>query len=203
MFRTSRTSQPGDRIGLGRSFVFLCLLISFSACAAHAATRVVDQAGGGDHTSIGAAVAAASDGDTILIGAGRYIESIDTPKALVFSGKDPDAVFWERHPDGWYSLEFDNAAYGEVHGIRFTDVGPGLAFSDVAGPSLVTNCRFEGLSFPDVAGAAIYSRDQVIEILDCHFVDCHTTGAGWGPGAVYLYSLVEGGRVAGCTFENC
>lgn len=192
----------GKQCGVFALLLFLSPgLLTFGT--ATATTWVVDHAGGGDTVTIDAAVTLASDGDTILIGAGTYIETVTTAKALVFIGKDPDAVFWEKHPDGFYSLSFNGAAYGQVHGIRFTTVGPGLNFWNCLGPSLVTACRFEGLSVPEVAGAAIYSNGQIIEILDCQFIDCHTTGTGWGAGAVYLYSLVEGCRIADSWFENC
>ncbi len=192
-----------DRGARTLRFIALPLLFLVLPSSAVAATWSVDQAGGGDRTTITAAVSSASDGDTILIGAATYIEAVTTSKALVFIGKDPDAVFWQKDPDGWYSLTFNGAAYGEVHGIRFSAVGPALCFTNCTGPSLITNCRFESLIFPNVAGAAVYSMGQILEILDCAFIDCHTTGQDWGPGAVYLYSLVEGCRIADSSFENC
>ena len=53
---------------------------------------VVDQSGGGDFATIAEAVAAATDGDTILIRPGRYVETVEiddtslSPSAAMASG---------------------------------------------------------------------------------------------------------------------
>ncbi len=61
--------------------------------AATAGTITVDPAGGGDHTTIGAAVEAAIAGDEIFILAGTYDEEIDlTQKPLQLVGEHRDSV---------------------------------------------------------------------------------------------------------------
>src|SRR5262245_32742535 len=68
--RLARTSLP----------VALTLL---AAPLLHAGVIVVDSEGGGDFTTVSAAVAAAADGDTILVHAGTYVEA----GAVVIDGK--------------------------------------------------------------------------------------------------------------------
>ena len=63
------------------------------AAALPATQWIVDQQNGpGTHfTTIGAAVAAAVDGDTIVVRTGTYVESVTTGKALTILGS---AVTW-------------------------------------------------------------------------------------------------------------
>lgn len=61
-----------------RCFLALALL----ALGAHADVRVVDSAGGGAYTQISAAVAAASDGDVILVKSGVYFAFTVNDKSL-------------------------------------------------------------------------------------------------------------------------
>ncbi|NQV49940.1 MAG: right-handed parallel beta-helix repeat-containing protein [Candidatus Marinimicrobia bacterium] len=58
-----------------RRFIFIFTLIIGFSGALLADTIVVDLAGGGDYTTIHGAVAAAADGDTILVMSGTYIIS--------------------------------------------------------------------------------------------------------------------------------
>jgi parallel beta-helix repeat protein len=61
--------------------------------AAVAATRCVRPGGGsGCFATIGAAVAAAAPGDTILVGAGTYPESVVVDRSVALIGADPDDV---------------------------------------------------------------------------------------------------------------
>jgi pectin methylesterase-like acyl-CoA thioesterase len=48
---------------------------------------VVDAAGGGDHTTIGAAITAASAGDSIIIVKGTYAENVTVSKQLFIQGR--------------------------------------------------------------------------------------------------------------------
>ena len=75
--------------------IILLTLIFIAAIALNADTIVVDLAGGGDYTTIHAAVEAASDGDTVLVLSGTYIISasdggvtIDKELHMLGSGYD-------------------------------------------------------------------------------------------------------------------
>ena len=74
--RADRGARPDPAFGL--------------AASAQGAVRCVGSSGGdcaSSHTTINAAVGAATDGaDTIRIAAGTYDEAIDTPKVLTFEG---------------------------------------------------------------------------------------------------------------------
>jgi len=69
-----------------------CLAV---ATAAQAGTWTVDQGGGGNFTTIGAALADTNvvDGDTINVNPGTYDEAIQVMKGVVLSGADPTTTF--------------------------------------------------------------------------------------------------------------
>jgi len=60
--------------------------------AAQADVWTVDQGGGGDFTTISAALGAASDGDTINVNAGTYDEKLVIQKAVNLIGQDSDTT---------------------------------------------------------------------------------------------------------------
>jgi parallel beta-helix repeat protein len=61
----------------------LCVLPVFAA-----STWVVDASGGGDFTTISAAVAAAATGDTILVKDGSYVENVVVDEALIIQSEN-------------------------------------------------------------------------------------------------------------------
>lgn len=64
---------------------YLILIVFLIACSAQAVTRTVDASGGADHTTVGAAYTAASNGDRILIlNSNLYNETISVAKELTF-----------------------------------------------------------------------------------------------------------------------
>src|SRR3954453_12654309 len=80
-----------------RRGLFVAMLIGVLAVpsAAQAAVRCVPASGpgcGASYPTIGAAVAAASNDDTIKIAAGTYAESVSTTKRLSFVGAGADAT---------------------------------------------------------------------------------------------------------------
>ena len=56
---------------------------------------IVDPSGNGDYTTISEAVAAAEDGDTVLLQAGTYPESVTVSRSITLRGADPGEVFIE------------------------------------------------------------------------------------------------------------
>ena len=77
-----------SRVGVIASIMMLVL----GAGMASAATWVVDNSGGADFTSIQAAVDTASEGDTIEVRSGVYVENVDVGKRLTLVGDGADVV---------------------------------------------------------------------------------------------------------------
>jgi hypothetical protein len=75
------------------------LLTLLATPALHAGVLVVDAAGKGDFTMVSAAVAAAADGDTILVHSGDYLES----GPVVIDGKPLSIV---ANPFDWFGPPF-------------------------------------------------------------------------------------------------
>jgi hypothetical protein len=69
--------------------------IAGSRLLASDGTIVVDPDGDGDYTTIGEAVAAAQAGDTVLVRAGTYPESVTITRSIILRGEDPEGVFIE------------------------------------------------------------------------------------------------------------
>lgn len=130
-------------------------------------TLVVDQAGDGDYTTIGDAIAAAQDGDTILVKPGRYVEHvIIANKDVTISGDgDPElVVLVATGSDPILELNESDAT---VSGLTLT--GPeshvvvqggsptltDLAFIDVGGSSGDGSLLFDGLIVGNRSTASI------------------------------------------------
>lgn len=111
----------------------------------------VEQDGSGDHTTITAAIAAASDGDTILIGAGTYpegpisflgkeltLDGVDPSTRIISSERDGDPVFVI---DGGQEEMFNALENLTISGARSTGDGGGILLDQ---SSLhVINCTIE------------------------------------------------------------
>ena len=69
--------------------------------------------GGGDFATIGEAVAAARDGDTILVAPGTYDESVTVTKDITIRG-DGDRATGSDQPDGCRDLERSAGAAVEL-----------------------------------------------------------------------------------------
>ncbi len=135
--------------------VILASALAF-AVSAGARTWTVEQDGSGDWLTLQPAADAAADGDTILIGPGRYdqfhatpwwyvaIVYLDVPKTLSFIGVGTDEVI--------------------VGGSEFSDDRMGMAFSD-NGPHHLKNITFENVlhGVARLAGGTVDS---------CRFVGC-------------------------------
>lgn len=97
---------------------FVLIVLAMLAPVAHAADRIVC-ASGGSYTSIGAAVAAASAGDTISICPGTYTEAVSVNKAgLIF-----------RSSNGQRDAVTVQAVGNNVHTFRLT--APNIALRDM------------------------------------------------------------------------
>jgi F-box protein 11 len=114
-------------------------------------TRVVDPGGSGDHRTIGEAIAAADEGDRIVVRPGTYQEGLvlDRPLEVVGEG-DPSAIVVEAKRTSAIRL---TAATARVANLRLVATGP----SDWAtveiqrGRPEVTGCQLTGETVAVVA----------------------------------------------------
>lgn len=157
------------------------------ASPALAATLTVDPSGGADHVTIGAAVAVASDGDTIEVAAGTYTEAID------FDGKDIEIV----GTSGAASTVLDaggassyaviansgESVLATLEGFTIRNSGQQGAYVGSSGLSLV-NVIFEDLGSSSDSGGAIQSWYGRLALDGCSF-DGNTAAYG---GHIYAHA---------------
>ena len=109
--------------------------------SAGSSTRIVAADGSGEFASIGAAVAAANDGDTIVVRPGTYMESVTVDKDLTIMG-DPDGtgtivrIPW----DGVRSSRRDKGPFA----FRVRDADVDIGHFTIQGPSEVTSIIING-----------------------------------------------------------
>jgi len=134
------------RLGVRSSLVGLSLtaVLAF-APTAHAATLCVDQHGKpGCSSTISAAVAAASPGDTVQVDAGTYYEDVVIDKSLSLLGSNRDNTIINAIglTNGIYIDGFDNSGLTDVVVTGFT----------------VENANFEGILVNDADAITIWGN---------------------------------------------
>jgi len=146
-----------------RTLFLMLLLSAFMPLPPRADTWIVDPGGSGDFTTIQAALAAASDGDQILVQPGTYIENVD------FLGKD----LVLRSTTGPASTIIDGSAGppGAASCVRFTAGESAAAvlegFTLTGGTGSIYRGRLED-GVEDVhAGGGLYCRTASPTIRDC------------------------------------
>ena len=126
------------------------------------AVITVNAAGGGDYTTISAAIAAASAGDTIQVAAGTYSENVVVNKSLTIDGEDGvviEGTFSDapnNKPDGTSLFDWikTQVAYDGSSGAGITVAADDVTIRDVAireylhGVALQSN---DGLTLENVA----------------------------------------------------
>jgi hypothetical protein len=143
----------------------MCILVLGSGMAL-ATTHFVTPNGTGDYLTIGAAVAAANDGDTVLVGPGNYGETVTVNDRIHLIGAGWDVVFTNR---------FTFSVPGIIiEGFRIWSSNHGITVNAAADSTKIRRCRF--VSSPQYY-YAIYIRvgASVIHIDDCLF---EKTGPG-------------------------
>lgn len=154
-----------------------CLLIALAAGPSWAVTVTVDPSGSGDYTTIGAAVAGAPSGATLLIAPAVYPEYIILEKSLDFvADGPPGSVIW----DGELShriLKVRTPITVSFTGIEFRngydglEDGCGVAIHiDTGADVTIDQCRFignyanhDGAVYAGLAGTTIHISNSHFE----------------------------------------
>jgi predicted outer membrane repeat protein len=193
--------------------VLLCAVFG-PVGAVHATTWVVDQGGGGDFTTIQAAIAAAATGDEIVVQPGTYVENLDcvgknlnvrsaqgaavttidgsagavgSASCVTYrNGENTTAVLEGFSIVGGLGTQYNGRLEMEV---RDTLVGGGV-YCDGASPRIV-NCVFSENACTYAAGVFVDQADP--QITGCTFID--NTAATYG-GAI-------AGPGSSPTIQNC
>ena len=129
--------------------IITLLLIGAIAATAHAATFHVDCAGGADFSTIQGAVAAAADGDTVVVEECIYEEHVAvTGKNLVFigAGSTTTQLTW---PGSEHTIRFTNHPLSEYGKSRITDMtvraaGSGFSIKCEYGTVVLERCVAQG-----------------------------------------------------------
>jgi MYXO-CTERM domain-containing protein len=168
----------------------LCLLLV--PAAAQAATLTVDDSGGAQHTTISAAIAAASPGDIVQVAAGTYTEDLDfSGKAITVRGTaGPASTFLIGTGSGpvvrFVSAESNNATLQgfDISGgdTRGAYQGAGIHVNN-AGPTLRDLVVHDNLGH---LGAGVFLGDAVNAVLDDLVIRDNTSSydanGDWGYG---------------------
>jgi hypothetical protein len=153
--------------------------------AASAATLTVDATGaGGAYTTIGAAIAAASSGDTLSIRAGTYTGPVDTDgKDLVLQGASASTVFIEGAPDE--ALNIDQGETVTVRALTLRGSGQG---AEVRGAT----ATFDDVTISGNSGIVAGGGIGVFAGADVTLTDCtiesNTVTGSYNGGGLYVDS---------------
>ncbi len=150
------------------------------AAPARADVIVVDEAGGGDFTQLPAALAAAVDGDVLLVRSGTYLGWTGLPapaKSLTLVADSPAA------PPALEALSFEDLPAGHTIVVRgfilFLEYGYAVNVENCAGAVVFEDCEIQGATFgpagypnspPGFAGAHVIGSASVT------FLRCGITG---------------------------
>ncbi len=118
-----------------------CFFLSLSHLAVAKTLCVNPKGSSGCYTTIGAAVAAASAGDTVNVGPGQYAESVTIAKPIALVGSGPESTIINAHglATGIYVDGLDNGGLANVLVTGFT----------------VTNANFEGILVTNTSSSVI------------------------------------------------
>lgn len=163
--------------------------------------RVPEQYG-----TIQAAVDASSAGDTVLVAAGEYTESVNLRGKPILLKSDVPGAATIAAPQDQRSIVATSGetASCRVIGFRLTRAGKwgGGAFVSSASP-VFDSCFFDACSNDTGGGALVQGGSP--QFVACRFVDCFVSGVGGGlyGGGGAIRSV--GGSVTAerCFFENC
>ena len=186
------------------------VLLSTLLCAAplaRATTFIVDHSGGGDFTTIAAAVSVAATGDVILIAPGTYQGASNTNidlagKNLTIrsqSGAAVTTIDCERlgpNTRAFYmhSGEDTTCVIENLTILRGYAISGAAIWCDGASPKIV-GCRFDSCG---VAYGTVRLDNSSAKVLDCEFTDCSVFVTGGG-----MFVANSSPTVRGTTIERC
>ena len=146
----------------------------FLFTAASAATLNVGS--GATYSSIGSAVAAASDGDTIQVAAGTYAESVDLAgKDLEIVGAGSTTIV---EPSSDYAFRFDDGEAGSVQDLLI-DAGTARAFYIEGSSPSISGIEVQNLDVGSQKGGVAYVDGGSPSFTD---IDADAPSAIWGAG---------------------
>lgn len=127
----------------------LCMF--FFTSLAIAETLVVDQSGAGDYITIQEAINEASEGDTIQIGPGTYLEHLNVKKNVSLIGAGPNFTWLNsasKPDDNTVSgIYINKALSGTISGMRITANSHGIHFLVGGGSLTIRNCIFDNCDY--------------------------------------------------------
>jgi hypothetical protein len=160
-----------------KSVALLAALALLASSASAGGVRIASAAGGPSYATLGAAVAAASDGDVLLVGAGAYVES-----SVLIQGKSLTVIGVSGDPQllllSAAVTVRDLPAGGRVL-LRGLTIAGGMYVLDCDGPVRVEDCALVGPSAPfqlSCIGAAGTPGVRMSGSLFASFVRCRITG---------------------------
>ncbi len=195
---------------MGRATILSLSLCLTSTCLG--TTWTVDDFGKADFNSIQAAIDASSNGDTILVHAGLYMEAINfSGKSLSIEGEGASSTTINGSDFGSSVVTFANSedATSSISGFRITG-GSGNMFTDpIFGPAkggggifcessspTITNCVIEGNEAWGGGAMLVYYGTPTIT--GCTLRDNEAEGHG---GGIYAFENANA-NITDTTFEN-
>ncbi len=161
-----------------RLLLLACALCCLPAARwSAAATWTVAQNGSGDFTTITAALAAAANQDSILVGPGTYSEPLLVDKQLTLVSSQGAAATVLDANYAFELLRYVSGGGGQFSGfsLRRADVGPagegGAIRVNYCNSLLISDCVFEDNWADYQGGGLAIGHASIVEVVDCSFIE--------------------------------
>ena len=206
----TRVGIRANRTGRARRFGPVLALAAVLGLGGPAVARADSWLVPAQQPTIGAAIAAAAVGDTIVVACGTYSEhGLVVGKALTISGETGDPacvvvdglglgrVFDVDGTQGQVTFSGLTITGGAVSGGFLTALGAGIRCQ--GGAVRVADCRFTGNAA--VIGAGFGAEQAVIELVDCAFDANTAVDPVWAAGGG-AWCRDSSGTIDRCTFSG-
>ncbi len=130
------------------------LAVVFISGVCFGATIYVDQSGGGDYTTINAAISNAYSDDTVYVGPGVYEENVVITTSIKLIGSGPKYTFIQTNMDG---ITVEAYLVTEIANFSITAGNNGITLHG-SNSSTIKNCIIEGCG---ASGIYIYNKNYV------------------------------------------